>query len=97
MGCCYSFGDGEVCGVGDANLATSSVLGLLCKHLVRELVFGLFDVMGLGRLFVRNGARHGSLENVLFRLGKMIKGFGGKAEVLGKDRFRSVSCEIVSF
>lgn len=84
-------GDGEVLGVGDAHLAARRHERVLRKHLVREVVLGLLDVLALGAL-VLDRARVGALENVLFARGDVLEDFGREMEVLGDDGLGGMSC-----
>lgn len=84
VGGSHGLGDGEVLGVGDADMASGGLLGLLFEHLVGELVLGLLDVLALGGLIL-NGAGHRALENVLLAGGEVVKQLGGEVEVFGND------------
>lgn len=78
-------GDGEILGVGDADLTARGNERILRKHLVCEIVLGLLGVLACRALLV-DGAWVRALENVLFAGGEMCKDFGGEVKVLGDNR-----------
>lgn len=75
VGGCDGLGDGEVGGVGDADLAAGCVPGFLVEHLVGESLLGLLVARAVGG-FLLDGAGHGALEDVLLGLWEVVEDFG---------------------
>ena len=82
MRCGDGLGDGEVGGVGDADLTTCRVNGFLVEHLVGELELGLLVTLAVAGDLLLDGTWIRALEDVLLLLGDGVEDFGGDAEVL---------------
>jgi hypothetical protein len=82
---CHGLGDWEVTRISDAHLSTSSVHGLLIKHLMSKLQLRLLVALGVARNLLLDRVRVGALEDVLLRLGNGSEDLRMYAEVLSKD------------
>lgn len=74
--------DGEVTGVGNADLASGGLDRVLSEHLVCEAMSRLLDP---NRTLLVNWPGHRTLEDVAFGGGDVVKYAGVEAEVFGKD------------